>query len=335
MGGDLDEGTQDRERRFVAADGDLDVRLDRFLAAAQADLSRSAIQQLIDEGRVTVNGRAPRASLKLRPGDTISLRLPPPREAVLEPEPLTLRIVHEDPDLVVIDKPAGLVVHPGAGVSSGTLVHALLHRYPEIADVGGEGRPGIVHRLDRDTSGLLLVARTPRAYRALIAAMQERRIHRRYGALVWGDPRRDHGVVSTRIGRHPRERTRMAVLASGGREAVTHWRVAERFGLAARLEVTLETGRTHQIRVHLGHLGHPVVGDPEYGGRKKQLSAGLAERSLAAALLRDLGRQALHAEALQLEHPVTGTPLSFSSPWPDDMVQALQRLRAGSQRWTS
>ena len=275
-----------------------------------------------------VNGRAAKASLRLKPGDEVRLTVPEPRIATLAPEPLPLRVIYEDADLVVLDKPAGLVVHPGAGVSRGTLVHALLHRFPEIAAVGGAGRPGIVHRLDKDTSGLMLVARSPRAYLALIEAIRRRDVHRVYHALVWGSPRATSGQVEGAIGRDPRERKRMAVVRRGGKPARTYWRVRERFGPAAWLEVRLETGRTHQIRVHLAHLGHPVIGDPVYGGRgKKGLSVREPERSLAHAVLDCLSRQALHASELELPHPITGRPLAFVSPWPDDFSRAVELLR--------
>jgi 23S rRNA pseudouridine1911/1915/1917 synthase len=312
----------------VSRDGE---RLDRALATLQPELSRTAVQTLIKDGRVTVNGRAARAALKVSAGDALIVTLPPPRTVALEPEPLPLAIVYEDADLLVVDKPAGLVVHPGAGVAAGTLVNALLHHDPAIATVGGPGRPGIVHRLDKDTSGLLVVARTARAYRSLVESLAAHHVRRTYGALVWGVPRPAEATISTRLGRDPRHRQRMAVLERGGREAVTHYRVVEAFGVASRLEIGLETGRTHQIRVHLAHRGHPVVGDPVYGGRgKKLLSADARQRSLATALLQDLRRQALHASALELLHPVTGQPLRFSSPWPGDLTQALDRLRASA-----
>jgi 23S rRNA pseudouridine1911/1915/1917 synthase len=304
-------------------------RLDRFLAGAQADLSRSRLQNLIREGRVRVNGAPGRASLRLADGDRIEVALPEIRAATLEPEALPLEILFEDEHLLVINKPAGLVVHPGAGVRTGTLVHALLHHDPAIAAVGGEGRPGIVHRLDRDTTGLLVVARTPRAYRTLVEQMRERAVKRRYAALVWGDPRGDGGVIDAPIGRDPRQRKRMAVVQRGGRPARTHWQVVERFGLFALLDVRLETGRTHQIRVHLAQSRMPVVGDPLYGGRgKKQLSADPRQRSLAGALLRDLPRQALHAMELTFPHPVHGNVLHFTAPLPEDFARALDRLRA-------
>jgi 23S rRNA pseudouridine1911/1915/1917 synthase len=304
-------------------------RLDRFLAAAQTDLSRSRLQGLIRSGRVSVNGLAARASQRVRDGDRVRVEVPAPEPATLVAESLPLTVLYEDADLVVIDKPAGLVVHPGAGVRRGTLVHALLHRYPEIAAVGGANRPGIVHRLDKETSGLLVVARSARAHRALVEALRARDVKRTYTALVWGDPRQAHGVVETALGRHPKDRKRMAVVTRGGKPARTRWRVAERFGVASRLEVGLDTGRTHQIRVHLAHLGHPVVGDPVYGGRgKKLLSLREAERRLAVDVLKCLPRQGLHASALELAHPATGARLVFDSPLPEDLERALDLLRA-------
>jgi len=308
-------------------------RLDRFLAAAQTDLSRSRLQGLIGAGCVQVNGRAVRASQRLRDGDRVRVEIPEPEPSTLAAEPLPLTIVHEDADLVVLEKPAGLVVHPGAGVKHGTLVHALLHRYPDIGAVGGATRPGIVHRLDKDTSGLLVVARSARAYRALVEALRARGVKRTYTALVWGAPRQPGGVLETAIGRHPKDRKRMAVVPRGGKPARTRWRVTERLGVATRLEVELDTGRTHQIRVHMAHLGHPIVGDPVYGGRiRKLLSLRDAERSLAAELLKCLPRQALHASALELTHPVTGVRASFASALPEDLERALGLLRAHRAR---
>jgi len=302
--------------------------LDRFLATAQADLSRSRVQALIRDGLCRVNGRAATASRKLRSGDRVSLAVPERGKPALAPEALPLEIVFEDPDLIVVDKPAGMVVHPGAGVPAGTLVNALLHHDPSIAGVGGSGRPGIVHRLDKDTSGLMVVARSARAYRALVEALHDRHVRRVYHALIWGEPRSDSGTISGAIGRDPRQRQRMAMVKRGGKPAVTHWRVLERFGPATLLEVTLGTGRTHQIRVHLAHEGHAVVGDPVYGGRvKKLLSLDEAQRSLAAALLECLHRQALHAAALELEHPVDGRALKFASAWPSDFAAAVDHLR--------
>lgn len=303
--------------------------MDRWLARARIGLSRNRVQGLIEAGRVSVNGRPARPSLKLKGADRVVVEVPPRRSSRLEPEARPLAIVHEDDALLVLDKPAGLVVHPGAGVQSGTLVHALLHHAPAIARVGGEGRPGIVHRLDKDTSGLLVVAKTEEAYLALVEALRERRVARVYHALVWGDPGPGHGYIDLPIGRDPKDRKRMAVVRQGGRPSRTLWRVLERFGLATLVEARLETGRTHQIRVHLAAVRHPVVGDPVYGGRvRKSLSLRPAERSLAGSLLRVLRRQALHAASLELTHPVSGRPLRFESPIPEDFARALELLRA-------
>jgi len=278
---------------------------------------------------VQVNGRPGRASLRLNDGDQIHVEIPAPADSSLLPEALPIEIVHEDGAIFVVNKPAGMVVHPGAGVRTGTLVHALLHRDPAIASVGGEGRPGIVHRLDRDTTGLMVVARTPAAYRRLVEQLRERVVQRRYAALVWGDPRASEGVVEAALGRDPRNRKRMAVVTRGGKPARTRWHVRERFGLATLLDVRLDTGRTHQIRVHLAHLHMPIAGDPVYGGRgKKQLSADPHQRSLASALLADLPRQALHAMELAFPHPIRGDALHFGAPLPDDFARALDRLRA-------
>jgi len=305
-------------------------RLDRFLAMAQADLSRSRIQALIRAGHAQVNGRPAVGSRRLKPGDVVALEMPEPKDpARIAPEDVAIAVRYEDEFLIVLDKPAGLVVHPGAGVSSGTLVHALVHRYPAIVTVGGPGRPGIVHRLDKQTSGLMVVARTSRAYRALVEAMRERRIRRVYHALVWGDLRSAAGAIRGDIGRDPRQRKRMAVVTRGGKPATTHWRALERYGPVTLLELTLETGRTHQIRVHLAHQRHPVVGDPVYGGRvKKMLSVDPSERSLAGDLLTCLPRQALHAASLEFAHPVSGAALAFVSDWPEDFAAAVERLRA-------
>jgi 23S rRNA pseudouridine1911/1915/1917 synthase len=304
--------------------------LDRFLAMAQADLSRSRLQALIRTGHVRVNGVIARAAHRVRPGDRVKVVVPAVEASSLEPEDRPLDVVFEDADVLVVHKPAGLVVHPGAGVRAGTLVHALLHYAPEIAGVGGAGRPGIVHRLDKDTSGLMIVARSERAYRALVAAIQERRVRRVYHALGWGNPRQDSGLLETGFGRDPKQRQRMAVVRDGARSARTHWSVLERLGLATLFELRLDTGRTHQIRVHLAHLGHPVVGDLVYGGGKKQLRGSASQRSFAAALLDSLGRQALHAVEIGFEHPVTGAPLHFTRPVPEDFGRALDLLRTSS-----
>lgn len=259
----------------------------------------------------TAGRRQARAGDRLRAGDRIEVEIPPPRSPGLVPEPIPLDVAYEDAEVLVINKPAGLTVHPGAGRQTGTLVHAILARCPGLPGIGGEDRPGIVHRLDKDTSGLLVVAKTERALRALQAQIQTRRAGREYRALVHGRVARPQGRIEAPIGRDPRHRTRMAVVASG-RHAVTHYRVAEAFEAATLLDVRLETGRTHQIRVHCASIGHPVVGDPVYGRRPNPWG---------------LARQALHAHRLTFAHPVSGAPLSFTAPLPADMAAALRLLR--------
>jgi 23S rRNA pseudouridine1911/1915/1917 synthase len=264
-----------------------------------------------DRGPTAGSRRQARAGDRLRGGDRIEIEVPPTRPTALLPEPIPLDVVYEDAELLVINKPAGLTVHPGAGRQTGTLVHAILAHCPGLPGIGGEDRPGIVHRLDKDTSGLLVVAKTERALRALQAQIQTRRAGREYRALVHGRVAKPEGRIEAPIGRDPRHRTRMAVVATG-RHAVTHYRVAEVFAAATLLDVRLETGRTHQIRVHCAYLGHPVVGDPVYGRRPNPWG---------------LGRQALHAHRLTFLHPVTGAALKFTAPLPVDMAAALRLLR--------
>jgi 23S rRNA pseudouridine1911/1915/1917 synthase len=320
----------DRRLEIPVPETGAGARLDRWLARQRIGLSRSRLQKLIDEGRVLVNGRVAKSSHKLKEGDALVLTVPPRRPARLAAEPAPLVIVHEDEHVIVLDKPAGMVVHPGAGIAGGTLANALIAHAPAVATVGGEGRPGIVHRLDRDTTGLMVVAKTEEAYLALVEALRRRDVKRVYHAIVWGDPGPAEGVIDLPIGRDPRDRRRMAVVRGpSAKPAVTRWRVLERYGLATLVEARLETGRTHQIRVHFAALRHPVVGDPVYGGRvRKVLSLRPTERSLADTLLRLLRRQALHAADLGFTHPVTGEALAFHSEPPQDLRDALERLRA-------
>jgi 23S rRNA pseudouridine1911/1915/1917 synthase len=260
-----------------------------------------------------VEGRSARPSQRVRAGERIELNLPEPGAARLEPEPIPLRVVHEDPDLIVVDKPAGLVVHPAPGHASGTLVHALLHHCRDLSGVGGELRPGIVHRLDKGTSGLIVAAKHDRAHRHLAEQFRAHSIEREYLALVRGRPRADAGSVDAAIGRHPTDRKRFSTRTARGRSARTHWKVELRFAEHTLLRVRLETGRTHQIRVHLASVGLPIAGDPVYGGRKPGAPAGLV-------------RPALHAALLGFEHPRTGERLRFSSELPEDLARVLAEL---------
>lgn len=295
-------------------------RLDRFLAD-QLRLSRTQAARLVAEGAVTVNGAPARASRTLARGDRVAVRFPPgepPRE--LRPAAIPLRVVYEDEHLAVIDKPAGLVVHPAPGHWDDTLVNALVGRGTALAG-GVAGRPGIVHRLDRDTSGLLIVAKTDGAHRQLGAALAARRVRRAYAALVWGHLARSPQVIEAPLARHPRDRKRMTVLA-GGRAARTDAWVVARFAATDLARLELSTGRTHQIRVHLEHVGHPVVGDPVYGGGGSRRISGPG-RAGALAVERAAPRQALHAAWLAFRHPVSGAALEFRSEWPEDLRPVL------------
>ena len=293
-------------------------RLDQVLAVLLPDYSRSRLQGWIREGRVAVDGAAVAASGRLRGGEQISIEVPRQNtQAPATAEAIALDIVHEDADLLVVNKPAGLVVHPGAGNPAGTLMNALLHHDPGLADVP---RAGIVHRLDKDTTGLLLVARTLPAHKRLVDLLAEREVHREYLALTQGQIIAG-GTVDAPIGRHRTDRTRMAV-GEGGREAVTHYRVAQRFAHHTLLRVLLETGRTHQIRVHLASIGHAVVGDPTYA-RLRLPPGASAECQAAIGAFR---RQALHAARLELPHPRDDEPMAFEAPLPADMAQLLAVL---------
>jgi 23S rRNA pseudouridine1911/1915/1917 synthase len=297
------------------------ARLDTFLAAQLPQFSRARLQALIKEGRVRVNGEPPtKAGQALRPGVRVEVEVPPPEPSHLLPEAVPLDVRYEDAHLLVVNKPPGLVVHPGAGRRTGTLAAALLyHCRGQLSGIGGVERPGIVHRLDRDTSGLLLAAKTDASHRRLSADLKARRIRREYLAIVRGVPGREKDTVDAPIGRHFTRRTEMAVVERG-RRAVTRWKVQERFRGAALLEVTLETGRTHQVRVHLAHIGHPVLGDPVYGrGRVAKKGEELPPGLIA--------RQALHAFRLRFTHPATGEEKTIEAPPPEDFQRALEALR--------
>jgi 23S rRNA pseudouridine1911/1915/1917 synthase len=320
---------------FVVAPEAAGVRLDRFLAeqtdAIAAHLSRTRIKTLIEEGRVTVGGRAPGSvSRRLAAGDEVTLTVPPAAPAEPQAEDIALHVVYEDAHLLVVDKPAGLVVHPASGHETGTLVNALIaHCGDSLSGIGGVRKPGIVHRLDKDTSGLLAVAKTDAAHKGLsrLFADHGRRLHlvREYQAFVWGASDRAHGVVEAPIGRHATHREKMAVVPAGrGREAVTHWDVVESYAAASLTACRLETGRTHQIRVHMAHIGHPLIGDPTYGAGFKTKAALLAPR--ARAVVESLGRQALHAGRLGFEHPVTGEEMLFESLLPEDLAALRKAL---------
>lgn len=298
------------------AGGRLDVH-----AAAVLETSRSRAAALVEEGRVRVDGRAPKKSDVVSAGQAIEVRTPPPVPASAEPEDIPLDIVFEDDDLVVVDKPAGLVVHPAPGHPRGTLVNALLHRVGgRLSGIGGSLRPGIVHRLDRDTSGLMVVAKSGRAHRELSRALQERAVGRIYLVALWGRLRESPLAVDLPIGRHPKERTRMAVVEAG-RPARTTFRALEQWTAACLCEARLATGRTHQIRVHAAAAGHPVVGDGAYGPGRERGFQGPAGR-WARELARRTPRQFLHAHRLDFAHPATGAAMSFEAPLPPSLEAA-------------
>lgn len=314
---------------FCATEDDRGERLDRFLANRLGAMSRSRLKALIESGAVTCDGNAiTTPSTTVRPGAVYELTLPPAAPATPKGQAIDFPILFEDDDLIVLDKPAGLVVHPAPGNPDGTLVNALIaHCGDSLAGIGGERRPGIVHRLDKDTSGVMVAAKTEFAHNALSAAFAARDLDREYFALCWGAPQPAEGDIEAPIGRDPRDRKRMAVVTRGGKHALTHYRTVERFGLGATLiACRLATGRTHQIRVHLAHIGHPLVGDPVYLRRKPAAAAKVPQP--ARDFLLDFPRQALHAASLGFNHPRTGTPLRFEAPLPIDFEMLLDTLRS-------
>ena len=308
----------------TAAAADKGRRLDAFLAAA-FDLSRSAVERLLGEGAVTVTPGRAEKNYRITGGEHVTLRLPDPVPDKAEPENIPLDIVYEDGDIAVINKPAGLVVHPAAGNERGTLVNALLyHCGDSLSGVGGVSRPGIVHRIDKETSGLLVIAKNDRAHQALSAALKVHDVARIYEAVVLGNIKEESGTVDAPVGRNPADRKKMAVVKNGaGRAAVTHYTVIERFGRMTHVRCQLETGRTHQIRVHMAHIGHPLLGDPVYGGN------GTSFERLHKGLLHG---QCLHAGTLSLTHPTTGERMTFSVPPPPDFETVLQLLRKEADR---
>ena len=315
-----------REIELVVAGG-VNERIDKYLSDVRGMATRSQVQRLLREGLVLVEGRQVKPSFHLRGGETLSITIPDPEPSTVEAEDIDLDILYEDGDILVVNKPAGMVVHPAAGVRTGTLVNALLGHCRDLSGIGGVLRPGIVHRLDKDTSGLLIVAKHDEAHVKLSRDLSERRISRAYDAVVWGIPREDEGRVETLIGRSRSDRKRMAVLRSDGRITVTRFKVVGRFDFASRLEVKLETGRTHQIRVHLAHSGHPVFGDPTYGGRRRKYGGySGAVMSRARECLKLIDRQALHAAHIAFTHPIKKKSMEFTAPLPDDIHRLISAL---------
>jgi 23S rRNA pseudouridine1911/1915/1917 synthase len=308
---------------IIVSDDQAGTRLDALLASGATDVSRTKIQRAIDGGDVLVNNLQVKASYRVRAGDRIELDLPEPIPVELGAEPIAINVVFEDSDIVVVDKPAGLVVHPGAGNPSGTLANALVHHFNQLSGMAGTIRPGIVHRLDKETSGLLVVAKNDLAHERISDQFSNREVHKSYVALVYGRLSVARGEVQARIGRSSHNRTRMAVLrGSAGRPAYTIFEVAHRYQELTLLNVQIKTGRTHQIRVHLGHIGHPVVGDTAYGSGREKLVRDLAIRRE----IQGMGRHFLHSAELAFKHPRTGEVLHFTSELPQELVSLLSIL---------
>lgn len=304
-----------QRREMVVAPANAGLRLDKFLAEVYPDLSRSLVQKLIEDGQVSVDGQVMKPSSRVVAGQVVEVRVPAPQPVGIEPESIPLQVVYDDPDLVVVDKPAGLVVHPAAGHARGTLVNALIARYPDLA-IGTSLRPGIVHRLDKDTSGLMVVAKNDVAQASLSDQIKDRLVLKEYISLVHGPLEAPRGTIDAPIGRDPRNRKRMAIVA-GGRPARTHFALKERFADYDLVEVRLETGRTHQIRVHFASIGHPVAGDRVYGRPDRELG---------------LDRQFLHANRLGFRLPRTDEYVEFTSPLPADLQRVLEHLRSSPMR---
>lgn len=319
---------KDRGRSFhitIAQEGE-GLRLDQFLSRGDLGLSRSQAKKLIEEGHILLNEKPTKPGAHLKKNDRITGWLPEPEPLALRPECLPFSVLYEDASIIVVDKPPNMVVHPAPGNPSGTLVNALLHHCKDLVGINGVLRPGIVHRLDKGTSGVMVVAKDDQAYQNLTKQFKNRTVEKTYLALAYGNFHQEEGVVDWAIGRHPRDRKKMSIHTKKGRPALTRWRVLERFPGITFLQVLPQTGRTHQIRVHLASMGHPLLGDPVYG-RKRNVPECFGPR--LRELVRAMGRQALHAERLSIIHPRTGEKVEFHSPLPKDMERVLLELRSG------
>jgi len=309
------------QTEFVVTSGEAPKRVDIFLVNREPKISRSAIQRLIQEGRVKINGQVVKPSQKIKPGDIIAFDIPKAEPLELRGESIPLEILHEDDALLVLNKPADLVVHPAPGHWSGTLVNALLHHFEmsgsTVSTIGGKERPGLVHRLDKDTSGVMVIAKTDEAHRGLAIQFKHHTITRVYEALIWGVPRKGYGVIELAIGRDTKERKKFSTRTARPKESATEYKVDKRFGkLAAHVLLYPRTGRTHQLRVHLNSLGHPILGDQTYGGKKVTSVAGI-----------EIPRVMLHARTLGFRHPITGALGEYTMPSPPDMAQVQQALQ--------
>ncbi len=298
---------------WTITDEQVGERIDRFLQTSCSDMSRAKIQKMIQDGFVTVNQAVVKSNYKVRLGDCIVFDIPAPTEVNIEAENIPLNILYEDADMIVINKARGMVVHPAPGNYEGTLVNALLYHCEDLSGINGELRPGIVHRLDKDTSGVMVAAKNDIAHQSLATQIGEKTATRTYLAIVHGNVRDDAGIINAPIGRHPTDRKQMAVVEKNSKHAVTHFRVLERFGNYTYIECKLETGRTHQIRVHMAYIGYPLVGDPKYCRRKSPFV---------------IAGQALHSAELHLKHPISGKDMTFIAPLPSDMEKILNKLRS-------
>jgi 23S rRNA pseudouridine1911/1915/1917 synthase len=320
---------EETQQHIITADTkDKKQRMDKCLARHIPTLSRSFIQKLIEQGYALLNDEmvVTQPSRRVMPDDTITLTVPPPESTEMLPANIPLSIIYEDNAFLVIDKPAGMTVHPGAGNYQDTMANALLHHCGDsLSGIGGVQRPGIVHRLDKDTSGLILAAKCDAAHHSLSEQIASRSAKRTYLAFCWGTPKQQEGAINANIGRHPQHRQKMSVVSSGGKTATTHYRVIQNFGtLASLIECRLETGRTHQIRVHMTHIGYPLIGDPSYG--RTPAASNLPDK--LKSFLTDFDRQALHSWKLKLAHPITNDAVAYESPLPDDL-KSLQEILEG------
>jgi 23S rRNA pseudouridine1911/1915/1917 synthase len=311
---------------FTIDKSQIGQRLDIFLAQVEPTISRSHVKHVIEEGDVLVNGKAPKVSQHLKEGDVIILTQRPPIEATALPQDMLLNIVYEDEAIIVINKPAGMVVHPAPGNPDKTLVNALLFHCHDLSGIGGVLRPGIVHRLDKNTSGLIVAAKSDDAHRQLSAQFEKHDVHKKYLALVWGDVKGNTGEIVLPVGRHANNRKKMSTKSKRGKDALTLWKARERYGVATLLEVEIKTGRTHQIRVHLSDRGYPVIGDQVYGNSAK---INTVKDPLLKAKIKEFNRQALHAAQLSFIHPQKGERVVFTADMPQDMTGLCAQLRSG------
>jgi len=309
---------------FIVASHEAGLRLDIYLSLKDLGLSRSQVKKSVDDGLVRVNRFDSKVSHRLRPGDIVEIDKREPITCSALPQDLPLSIVYEDEHILVVDKPAGMVVHPAAGHFQDTIVNAVLHHCPNLSGIGGVLRPGIVHRLDKETSGLLVVAKSDEAHQGLAGQFKRHEVKKTYTALVYGNPKEDEGQIDLPLGRHPVDRKKMSTRSRRSKEALTTWKVHERFGVATMLDVNIMTGRTHQIRVHLSALGLPVIGDSVYGNPRR---ADAVHDTFVRSKLKTMKRQALHAAKIGFVHPVTCEEMMFSSPLPDDMADLADFLR--------